>query len=611
LGLTEIYLRHQGVSTASAALILTLIVIINTGNITVTSAGGEAVILKPIEDGYIDSLQPSVNFAGANLAVEYFNFKPQSRQRWSFLLFNLTSIPQNNTIESAELYLYTLETHGALRVGAFRSLDISWNERDLYWTPAREASVSRTSNSTQQITNVAWYHFNVKGEVQDSLKTKRLTLVIRPDYSSGFEYAAGAVFSSNDQPGRSNAPRLEIIYATDTSRPSKQRTAIILDTNSSRTGVGADIKIFGVLQSDGAFLNDKPVVIEYSFDTSDWKAISTVKTDEDGTFIITWRTERAGSFQIRARFPGNENYHATESLTQLQVESIQVGQINLAYVLTVVVAVAGGSFLLWNAIRKRHRIKFKSQTGLLEATVLEPKPVEPEPRPPESAIEVISERVSTGHNGLDRLLRGGLSRNYATVLTSPSCDEVDLLTHRFLETGLQGGNSVLYITARLGREPELAEKYPTFYYMVCNPQTDSSRPDMPNIYTTRGLDSLTEINLTAARALAAMDRAGKEKVIFTDLVSDILLQHGPTATRQWLFDFISRMKSKYVTLFVALNSKMHSKEDLEALLDLFDGQIDLWDEKTDAGSRKFVRVRRMYRERYSDESLPIEKSDFL
>ncbi|MBS7629399.1 hypothetical protein KEJ23_05455, partial [Candidatus Bathyarchaeota archaeon] len=78
------------------------------------SSESHAVILKPIQDGYIDSMQPLVDFSGSNLYVEYYYFKPHSRQRWSFLLFDLTSIPVDSKIESAELHVYAFDVHGTL-----------------------------------------------------------------------------------------------------------------------------------------------------------------------------------------------------------------------------------------------------------------------------------------------------------------------------------------------------------------------------------------------------------------------------------------------------------------------------------------------------------------
>ncbi|MBS7629397.1 hypothetical protein KEJ23_05445, partial [Candidatus Bathyarchaeota archaeon] len=95
-----------------------------------------------------------------------------------------------------------------------------------------------------------------------------------------------------------------------------------------------------------------------------------------------------------------------------------------------------------------------------------------------------------------------------------------------------------------------------------------------------------------------------------DLLSDVLLQHGPAATRKWLLDYVSRMKSRSMTTIATINSKMHPKEELEALLDIFDGQIDIWEEEIESGFQKRMRIKRMYHVNYIDETLSIAKTDF-
>jgi len=203
-----------------------------------------------------------------------------------------------------------------------------------------------------------------------------------------------------------------------------------------------------------------------------------------------------------------------------------------------------------------------------------------------------------------------LKPNYAVVLTSPSCDEADLLVHRFLEAALEADDSVLYMTTNLGGELELARKYPSsFHCLICNPHIGPRDPEIPNIYGVKSLDNLTEINLTVAKILEEMEKTGEQNEACVDFISDVLLQHGSAATAQWLLDFISRMKSRSVTMLATLNSQMHSREDLESLLGLFDGQLDLWEEKTEGRAQKFIRIKRMYREQYIDEPLPITKSD--
>jgi len=53
------------------------------------------------------------------------------------------------------------------------------------------------------------------------------------------------------------------------------------------------------------------------------------------------------------------------------------------------------------------------------------------------AIEVtktiLPNRITTGYEGLDNLLFGGIPENYSVILTSPSSDERDLLLRGFLK----------------------------------------------------------------------------------------------------------------------------------------------------------------------------------
>ena len=58
-----------------------------------------------------------------------------------------------------------------------------------------------------------------------------------------------------------------------------------------------------------------------------------------------------------------------------------------------------------------------------------------------------------------------------------------------------------------------------------------------------------------------------------------------------------------------MNSQMHSKEDLESILGLFDGQIDVWEQGLREIARKQLKVKRMYRHVYDDQSIPLEKSE--
>jgi len=240
--LTCIFLIH-------AILIIT---ILNISPIQAANDLCEAAILKPIEDGYVDSLQSMINFAGSNLNVEYFYIKPQNRQRWSFVLFDLSSIPNHAIIQTAEFYVYASEVRGSINVGVFRGFDTDWDEEQLYWTDTRIQHASGTSKVTTQIDNVGWHKFDVKEYVQDSMQKRKLSLVLRPYYSEGFEYASSAVFYSCDQPGRFQTPRLEITYLLEVEKTERDYASIQLGSVPLQVEQGDYLTISGILKSSKA-----------------------------------------------------------------------------------------------------------------------------------------------------------------------------------------------------------------------------------------------------------------------------------------------------------------------------------------------------------------------
>jgi hypothetical protein len=67
-------------------------------------------------------------------------------------------------------------------------------------------------------------------------------------------------------------------------------------------------------------------------------------------------------------------------------------------------------------------------------------------------------RVSTEYADLDKLSYGGTPSNYPVVLSSPSCDERDLLIKSFLETPAKRGKVTFYITIDPARQRSLQKR---------------------------------------------------------------------------------------------------------------------------------------------------------
>jgi hypothetical protein len=52
---------------------------------------------------------------------------------------------------------------------------------------------------------------------------------------------------------------------------------------------------------------------------------------------------------------------------------------------------------------------------------------------------------------------------------------------------------------------------------------------------------------------------------------------------------------------------MHSSQEVQAILDLFQGEIHVYNKKTEKGLRHFLRIERMYNWRYLEDELPLKK----
>ena len=229
----------------------------------------------------------------------------------------------------------------------------------------------------------------------------------------------------------------------------------------------------------------------------------------------------------------------------------------------------------------------------------------PEPQLIEVSQVVLTDRIATGCQDVDDLLFGGIPQNYAVALTAPSCDERDLLIRNFLETGARQGEFAFYVTIDPGLVKTLAEEsWPNFYIFVCNPQANMIVRDSQNVFKLKGVENLTDISIALTSAIRKLDTLPKNlRRICLDIVSDVLLQHHAVQTRRWLVALVTELKSKGFTTIAVIDPRMHSSEELHAIIGLFDGEISIYEKETDKGSAKFLKIKRMSDQRYLEDEL--------
>jgi len=234
---------------------------------------------------------------------------------------------------------------------------------------------------------------------------------------------------------------------------------------------------------------------------------------------------------------------------------------------------------------------------------------EPEPVTINISETVLPGRVSTGYKDLDSLLLGGIPENYAIILTSPSCDEKDLLIKRFLETGSKKTQMTFHVTIEAsGMKTITEENQSSFYLFICNPQADKIIESLPNVFKLKGVENLTDISIALTKAFRRLDTSisGPRRACL-EIISDVLLQHRAVRTRRWLTDLITELKSRGFTTLAVMNPQMHSSQEVHAILGLFDGEINIYEKESVKGLEKFLKIKKMYNQRYLESELPLRK----
>jgi KaiC/GvpD/RAD55 family RecA-like ATPase len=137
-------------------------------------------------------------------------------------------------------------------------------------------------------------------------------------------------------------------------------------------------------------------------------------------------------------------------------------------------------------------------------------------------------------------------------------------------------------------------------------------PDVKNIVKVKGVENLTELSLALTSLLNNIpfkEQSSKPRRFVFDVLSDMLLSTQSVNTRKWLRETVTKFRVKNFTIIALLNPYMHSKEEVHALLDIFDGQIDLFEKEKEDTNRIFMRVKRMNNTKYSSKEVELARED--
>jgi hypothetical protein len=208
---------------------------------------------------------------------------------------------------------------------------------------------------------------------------------------------------------------------------------------------------------------------------------------------------------------------------------------------------------------------------------------------------------------MDHLLLGGIPEKYALAFSLPTSSESTLIVRHFVETGVEAGETTFHVTSDPNATNSLAENYPqTFVLFICNPSVETGTETQPNVFKLNGIDSLTEIDIVLNKAFRTLDPSQvNPKRACIEILSEVLLQHGPVATRRWLSGLLPALRAKGFTTIAVLNPQMHSEGDLHAILGLFQGEVVLSETETAQGIQKTLKIRRLLDHSFLGTEFPL------
>jgi KaiC/GvpD/RAD55 family RecA-like ATPase len=118
---------------------------------------------------------------------------------------------------------------------------------------------------------------------------------------------------------------------------------------------------------------------------------------------------------------------------------------------------------------------------------------------------------------------------------------------------------------------------------------------------------LTNLNIALLKTYRNVEPSSKKRICL-DIVSDVLLRHGAEATRRWISELTTDMISKGFTVLAVLDPSMHPVDQANAIINLFDGEISLYQTEDPLECRKSIRVKKIRNQDYIKNPICLTKS---
>ena len=111
---------------------------------------------------------------------------------------------------------------------------------------------------------------------------------------------------------------------TPTLSPSNGSSPELEFTCQSTTSTGIKVNIQGKLTANGAGITNEPILFSYSVNNgASWNDLTTVNTDNTGSFAVMWNPTVTGNYLIQAVWAGNSAYPATNTTINFVITPIE------------------------------------------------------------------------------------------------------------------------------------------------------------------------------------------------------------------------------------------------------------------------------------------------
>ena len=143
---------------------LLLVLVIAFGNFAV-GAGETAILGSNVKfnlnnDAYVDEENPDINYGNENLVMDNIGDR-----KYSYLKFDISTIPSEMLITSANVYLWCYAIQGGdyTRIYAYSVENDDWNETAITWNNRPNVVTFLSENSGEHL---AWWKWDVKAFVE-------------------------------------------------------------------------------------------------------------------------------------------------------------------------------------------------------------------------------------------------------------------------------------------------------------------------------------------------------------------------------------------------------------------------------------------------------------